>query len=208
MPRPAIWRSLLIFGRMFEVLLRNISEKIALSQEEQAQLKIYFTPKKLRKKQYLLQEGEVCPCLSFVEKGLLRLYTVDEKGLEHMMQFAFEGWWIVDIYSFLTGERSGYNIDALEGSELLTIAHDSFEEMMIRLPKMERYFRILFQNNIIAKERRLASSITYGAEERYRHFAETHPDIVQRIPQNLVASYLGIPPETLSRIRRQLAHRQ
>jgi CRP-like cAMP-binding protein len=193
---------------MYEILLQSISEKIELTSEEQARLKTYFTPKKLRKKQYLLQEGDVCKFLSFTEKGLLRLYSVDDKGVEHMMQFAMEGWWIVDIYSFLTGEPSGYNIDALEDSELLMISRDNFEEMMTILPKMERYFRILFQNNIIAKERRLTSSIAHGAEERYQHFAQSHPNIVQRIPLNLIASYLGITPETLSRIRRNLANKK
>lgn len=193
---------------MFEILLNNIAEKIRLAPEEEAQLKTWFTPKKLRKKQYLLQEGETCKYLAFAEKGLLRLYSVDDKGLEHMIQFALEGWWIVDIYSFLTGEASAYNIDALEDAELLMISRDNFEEMMLTLPKMERYFRILFQNNIIAKERRLASAITYGAEERYSQFAQSHPHIVQRIPQNLIASYLGITPETLSRIRKNLAQKK
>jgi CRP-like cAMP-binding protein len=193
---------------MFEVLLNNISEKIVLTTEEQEQLKTYFTPKKLRKRQYLLQEHDVCKYLAFTEKGLLRLYSVDDKGLEHMMQFALEGWWIVDTYSFLTGEPSRFNIDALDDAELLMINKDNFEEMMDALPKMERYFRILFQNNIIAKERRLESSISYGAEERYQQFAQANPTIVQRVPQNLIASYLGITPETLSRIRRNLANRK
>lgn len=193
---------------MFEVLLNSISEKIALTTKEQEQLKTYFTPKKLRKRQYLLQEGDVCKYLAFTEKGLLRLYSVDDKGIEHMMQFAWEGWWIVDIYSFLTGEPSRFNIDALEDAELLMISKDSFEGMMNALPKMERYFRILFQNNIIAKERRLESSITYGAEERYQQFAQANPAIIQRVPQNLIASYLGITPETLSRIRRNLINRK
>jgi CRP-like cAMP-binding protein len=193
---------------MYEGLLQSINQKIALTSEEQAQLKRYFTPKKLRKKQYLLQEGDVCKYLSFTEKGLLRLYTVDEKGVEHIMQFAMEGWWIVDIYSFLTGEPSGFNIDALEEAELLMISHNNFEEMMNQLPKMERYFRILFQNNIIAKERRLTSSITHDAEEKYHHFVQSHPDLVQRIPLNLIASYLGITPETVSRIRRNPAQKK
>ncbi len=192
---------------MFEALLQNISKKIVLTNEETVQLKTYFTPKKLRKRQYLLQEGDVCKSLAFTEAGLLRLYSVDDKGVEHMLQFALTGWWIVDIYSFLTGEPSRFNIDALEDSELLLLSQENFEAMMAALPKMERYFRILFQNNIIAKERRLESAIASGAEERYQLFEETYPDFVQRIPLNLIASYLGITPETLSRIRRKLSRK-
>ncbi len=193
---------------MFEALLQNIGEKIALTNEETAQLKTFFTPKKLRKRQYLLQEGDVCKSLAFTEAGLLRLYSVDDKGIEHMLQFALTGWWVVDIYSFLTGEPSRYNIDALEDSELLLLSHENFEAMMAALPKMERYFRILFQNNIIAKERRLESAIAFGAEERYRQFEQGYPNFVQRIPLNLIASYLGITPETLSRIRRRFARKK
>ena len=193
---------------MFEALLQNIGEKIALTNEETAQLKTFFTPKKLRKRQYLLQEGDVCKSLAFTEAGLLRLYSVDDKGIEHMLQFALTGWWIVDIYSFLAGEPSRFNIDALEDSELLLLSHENFEAMMAALPKMERYFRILFQNNIIAKERRLESAIAFGAEERYRQFEQAYPNFVQRIPHNLIASYLGITPETLSRIRRKLASKK
>jgi CRP-like cAMP-binding protein len=193
---------------MFEVFFKHVNEKVSLTDKELQIIKTFFTPKKLRKKQYLLQEGDICKYMAFVEKGLLRSYNVDEKGFEHMIQFAWEGWWIADTYSFLSGEPAAYNIDALEEGELLLISLPNFEEMMLQVPKMERYFRILFQNNIISKERRLLSSISYSAEEKYLKLTETNPELVQRIPQNLIASYLGITAETLSRIRKNLMQRK
>lgn len=193
---------------MFDLFFTHINQKVALSEAEQQVVKTFFTPKKLRKRQYLLQEGEPCKYLAFVEKGILRSYNIDNKGVEHIIHFAMEGWWMGDIYSFLSGEPSGYNIDAIEDAELLMITLDGFEQMMVKVPRMERYFRILFQNNIISKERRLISSISYSAEEKYLRLAESSPELLQRIPLNLVASYLGITPETLSRIRKKLAQKK
>lgn len=193
---------------MYEVLFTQVREKIQLTEANAALVKTFFSPKKIRRRQYLLQEGDVCRHLMFVEKGLLRSYNVDEKGTEHMIHFAWEGWWMADTYSFLSGEVSSYNIDALEDSELLLITLQGFEEMMLKVPVMERYFRILFQNNIISKERRLISSISDSAEEKYVRLAGSSPQLVQRIPLNMVASYLGITPETLSRIRKKLAKKK
>ncbi|MGI8635837.1 MAG: Crp/Fnr family transcriptional regulator [Segetibacter sp.] len=193
---------------MFEVFFAHVSEKVTLTHEEQEKIKRFFSPKKLRKKQYLLQEGDVCKNMAFVESGLLRSYNVDEKGLEHMIQFAWEGWWITDTYSFLSGDAAAYNIDAIEDSELLLLTLPLFEEMLVEVPKMERYFRMLFQKNIISKERRLINSITYSAEDKYLNLVESRPELIQRIPQNLIASYLGTTPETLSRIRKNILHKK
>lgn len=193
---------------MFEVFFSHVNDKVQLTNEEQELIKTFFSPKKLRKKQYLLQEGDVCKYMAFVEKGLLRSYNVDDKGYEHMIQFAWDGWWISDTYSFLSQEPSAYNIDAIEDAELLLMSLSHFEDMTLKVPKMERYFRILFQKNIISKERRLINSISYSAEEKYINLSGARPDLIQRIPQNLIASYLGITPETLSRIRKNLSQKK
>jgi CRP-like cAMP-binding protein len=121
------------------------------------------------------------------------------------MQFAFEGWWISDHFSFLTGESAVYNIDALEDSELLLISKQAEEKMLQKIPKFEKYFRILLQNSLIATQRRLISSLSQSAEERYNQLISVCPTIPQRVPQHMMASFLGITPETLSRIRKQIA---
>jgi CRP-like cAMP-binding protein len=190
---------------MFEVLFQKLDEKIELTGAEKELCKSFFTPKKLRKRQYSLQEGDVCRQVAFVEKGMLRSYTIDEKGNEHIMQFAFEGWWISDHFSFLTGEPAVYNIDALEDSELLLLSRQAEEELLQKIPKFERYFRILLQNSLIATQRRLISSLSQTAEERYHELINGCPTIPQRVPQHMMASFLGITPETLSRIRKQVA---
>ena len=189
---------------MFEVLFQKLEGKVGLSEEEKQLCKSFFTPKKLRKRQYILQEGDVCKYLVFVEKGMLRSYTIDDKGNEHIMQFAFEGWWISDQFSFLTGEPAIYTIDALEDCELLLLSRPAEEQLLEKIPKFEKYFRILLQNSLIATQRRLISSLSHTAEERYQQLIKSCTTIPQRVPQHMMASFLGITPETLSRIRKQL----
>lgn len=193
---------------MFDTLFHHITKKISLTTDEFEVCKSYFATKKIRKKQYLLQEGEACKYTAFVTKGLLRSYTVDDKGTEHIIQFALEEWWMADIYSFLTGEPSLYNIDALEDSELLLITKAAQDEMVLAVPKMERFLRLLMQNSLISMQRRLIGSLNYTAEDKYLQLIALLPGIIQRVPQHQIASYLGITPETLSRIRRQMALRQ
>ena len=190
---------------MFERLSQNIHEYISLTEEEFNFCKTLFLPKKLRKKQYLLQEDDVCKYVSFVEKGILRTYIVDEKGNEHILSFPMEGWWTADLYSFLTGEPSLYNIEALEECELLLITKSSWDILLEKTPAFERYFRIIIQNNLIAMQRRLLGSMSETAQEKYTKLVATFPNCVQRVPQHMIASYLGISRETLSRIRRHIA---
>lgn len=190
---------------MFELLSKRFKKETSISDEEIEFAKTLFLPKKLRKKQYLLQDGDVCKYTAFVEKGLLRTFTIDEKGNDHVLQFSMEGWWVADLYSFYTGEASPYNIEALEDCELLLITEPNYEILLNRIPKLERYFRILIQNNLISTQRRLMDSMSVQAEEKYLKLLKNFPDCLQRIPQHMIASYLGITRETLSRIRGNIA---
>ncbi|GAB4014387.1 Crp/Fnr family transcriptional regulator [Spirosoma migulaei] len=186
---------------MYDRLQTHIARLVDLTEDEFTFLKTLFIPKKLRRKHYLLQEGDICKYITFVDKGLLRAYTVDSKGTEHIVQFAPEGWWTSDMYSFLTGERSDYTIEALEDAELLLVDRANMERMVSGVPKMERYLRIMLQNNYVATHRRIVLSLSQSAEEKYTEFVQRYPEIVQRVPQHMIASYLGITPAFLSRIR-------
>lgn len=190
---------------MINILLSQIQEKVSLTEQDKKAIETFFVPKKIRKRQYLLQEGDVCKYLAFVAKGLLRTYNVDDKGTEHISIFGWEGWWLSDFNSFLSGVPAVFNIDAIEDSELMMISLADYNAITLNVPIMDRYFRILYQNSLVTKERRLMSAITHTAEEKYVHLAESYPHIIERIPQNLIASYLGFAPETLSRIKKNLA---
>lgn len=189
---------------MYEIFFRQFNERVSLLKEEEELVKKYITPKKLRRKQYLLQEGDVCKYIAFVEKGALKSYSVDEAGSESIIQFALEGWTISDLYSFLTGEPATYNIDALEDSELLLVSKNAHDELLQKLPKYETYIRLQITNAYIALQKRLTSIISLPLDERYTSFVSTYPNIAQRVPQHMIASYMGLTPETLSRVRRKL----
>jgi CRP-like cAMP-binding protein len=189
---------------MFDLFFEKVNEKVQLTTAEMEACKQYYSIKKLRKRQFLLQEGEVCKYAVFVNKGALRRYTVSEKGDEHILQFAFEGWTIADLFSFITSEPSTSNIDALEDCELLLLSQQKQEELMNAIPKMQRFFFLNIQNAYVALQRRMTAAISLTADEKYLHLVKAYPHIVQRVPQHMIASYLGISPETLSRLRKQL----
>jgi CRP-like cAMP-binding protein len=190
---------------MWDLLLQNISEKeVQLTAPEIEILKSLFTLKKLRKHQYILQEGTVSTHDNFVIKGLARTYRVDEHGQEHILRFTPEDWWTGDLASFLSGQPSIYNIDCLEDTEILRISFADLETLYEKVPKMNKYFRILYQKSIISYNIRLSSALSKSASERYSEFLKRYPQIDQRVPNHLIASYLGITPQSLSRIRNQI----
>jgi CRP-like cAMP-binding protein len=190
---------------MFDVLYQHISKKVSITPKEWEFITQQCIPKKVRKKQYLLQAGDKAEFGIFVNKGCLRSYTVDDNGEEHIVQFAIEGWWIGDLSAFLTNENASYNIDALEDTEVLLMDRDAQDRIIEQVPMYERYLRLLLQGNYIAMHRRLVYAISTTAEEKYLRMQKQYPDIMQRVPQHMIASYLGLKPETLSRIRKKLA---
>lgn len=190
---------------MYELFFRNFNTKVPLTQEDETLIKTYLTPKKLRKKQYLLQEGDVCKAFAFIEKGALKAYSVDDTGNEHIIQFGLEGWIISDLYSFLTGEPATYNIDAIEDAELVLINKSAHEELLKKMPKYETFTRMNITGAYLAMQKRLTSIISSPLEERYANLTALYPDLIQRVPQHMIASYMGLTPETLSRIRRRIS---
>jgi CRP-like cAMP-binding protein len=188
---------------MYDLILKNISRFIDLTEDEKKFFTSLLKIKKLRKKQYLSQEGEISRYEYFVNKGCLRTYLIDEKGLEHIVQFAIEDWWTGDMYSFLTQTPALYTIDALEDSELICLEKNALEELYIKVPKFEKFFRHLLQNAFIAGQRRIIENMSMAADQRYCRFIEQYPLMEKRLPLKQIASYLGITPESLSRIRSQ-----
>lgn len=191
----------------FSLLHTSISK--ALSQELPDELlqPFYdlFVVREVNKKTLLVEEGKVARQLYFFNRGSAYLYYLNEKGEETAIQFALEGYWLTDMYSFLTGKPGLYTAETLEPCELLCIDLLSYESAMVNIPYIERFFRILIQNAFIAQQYRLAKTNSESAEHRYLEFAELYPHFIQRIPQYLIASYLGITPPSLSRIRQKLA---
>lgn len=186
---------------MWDLLLKNLSKYVELTPEECEIIQSLFVYRKYRKRQYIQQEGDVTRFETFVFKGITRTYEVDDTGQEHVVQFGIEDWWVGDLYSFLTETPSTYNIDCLEDTEVLQITKQDQETLYQRVPKMERHFRILVQNAFIASTKRLSSSLSKSASERYEEFIKRYPHIEQRVPNHQIASYLGITPQSLSRIR-------
>jgi CRP-like cAMP-binding protein len=190
---------------MYERYFNHFNQKVPVTQEEWELIQDYLTLKKLRKRQYLLQEGDVCKLIAFVEKGALRLYNVSENGTEHIVQFAVEGQFMTDLYSTFTREPSIYNIDAIEDSELVLITRTASDELRNLSPKYQEFAFLETSEAYIQLAKRMTSVISLSLEQRYQELIDNYPDIVQRVPQHMIASYMGLTPETLSRIRKRIS---
>ena len=185
---------------------KNIEAKInqKLTNEEADKLNNWFVSVELEKSEQIVFEGKVCRTLYFVEKGLMHTFVIDKKGEFNTVQFGFEGYWIGDMFSFFSGKPAIFNVESLEPTKLFAMKYIDFEKACNQISKFESFFRILVQNGYLSALQRIAKSFSDDAEQRYLSLIKQQPALQQRVPQYLVASYLGIKPQSLSRIRRNL----
>lgn len=190
---------------MFERINDYVNRCVTLSVEELDYFNSVLEYKTVIKKTVLLHEGGVCNFEAFINKGCIRTYYIDEKGVEVTLQFAIEDWWVSDIASFHDHKPSNMFIETLEDCELLTLSLPAKENLLARIPKLERMFRIMVQRNLSVLQNRLFKTIVTSAEDKYLDFISRYPTIPQRVAQHYIASYLGISPEFLSKTRTRLA---
>ena len=181
-------------------LISYFDQLIVLTEAEKELVMERFHPRLFRKRQYALQEGDICTQIYFVISGCLRMYKIDDQGNTHIVQFAAENWWINDLGSFHSKKLSELNIDALEDTTVLQISHADLLSLYDQAPKFHRIFRVLIENSFVSLQKRLLQNISSTADDRYKAFLETYPHLVNRLPQTQVAAFLGITPEFLSRI--------
>jgi CRP-like cAMP-binding protein len=192
----------------FDVLRAYLAARAAFTDDDFEFLETVFVPRRIGAGDFLQRAGEVARWAAFVASGCLRSYVIDAKGKEHIVKFAPETWWVADNTSLTAGTPSEYFIDALEDSEVVLIDTPSHQRVLAHVPAYAAAFSNGVQKHAAAKDRRIVSSLTGSAEERYLEFLQTHPSMAQRVPQTMVASYLGMTPETVSRIRRKLSQGQ
>ena len=189
---------------MDERLLHDIQTKIRLTEEEIETFQTFWRQKRIAKNEYLVRNGEICKNDSFVISGSFKAFYIHpETGKDEVLFFAIEDWWATDLDSFANQTPSNYSIQALEESLVQQISFQSFEKLVSTLPKLERYFRLILQGYIASIQKRIILTNAHSAEERYDSFLRRYPKMTQRIPQYLIASYLGITPEFLSKLRRK-----
>ena len=188
-----------------DLILKSVARHISLDEREKEFFISVLEPRALLRKKLYLKSGEVCKHSAFVLEGAVKSYTVDEEGKEHILSFATKEWWISDLYSLISRKPAILNIEAIADSEVLMLSREKQQLLYEKVPKFERFFRILVENSLVANQQRLIDNLSSTAEDRYLRFIEKYPAIPSCVPQHNIASYLGITPEFLSKIRARLA---
>jgi len=187
------------------LLKENIAKHISLSETEVEQFCGLFRHHHIKKKDFLLSEGEVCKFEAFVTKGMFRVYHIDSNGFEQVLYFAIEDWWVTDIDSFINQRQSSLYIEALEDSEVLLISKEDKDYAYQHIPAIEKLFRVMTQKTHVALQRRMIDNLSKTADQRYIDFTEKYPQLAQRLSNIQIASYLGISHEFLSKIRKKIS---
>lgn len=191
-------------GSSYDLILKNVNRFVYLTPAEQETYISLLSKRTVKKKTFLLREGDTIAHEFFVTKGCLKVYTLNDKGVEHISMFAIEDWWTGDILSFINQQPSKYFIEALEDSEVIQISKNNYDLLFEHIPKFERFYRVLYQRSLISYIQRTNQSIALSAEERYTNFTKKYPSLVNRVSQKNIAAYLGVTPEFLSVLRKKL----
>lgn len=186
---------------MHKALLQHIEKIVTLEPCEIDLLESCLSVSTIKKKELVLAEGQVCDTMHFIIKGCMRQYIINSRGTEQTLQFGIENWWITDYLSYHNHIPSHFYIQAVERSNVIALEKSTLESILIKIPKLERYFRIVAQKSFGAAQMRIKFLFTMSAEERYHHFNNLHPEFVQRVPQYMLASYLDFSAEFMSKIR-------
>lgn len=189
-------------------IIRHTEKHIALTGSEQEFFLSLLQEKKLPRKAFFLREGEIAEQTAFVLSGCLRAYSVDNQGIEHILQFAPPNWWITDMFSLLSHTPAHLNIDAIEDTEILVLNKKDQERLYQTVPAFERYFRILIENSTVASRQRVLDNMELSAKERYAKFCNTYPMLINTLPQKQVAAFIGVTPEFLSKMKAEFLRGQ
>jgi CRP-like cAMP-binding protein len=188
----------------YNLVLQNVSRHIALDKEEISYFTGLLSHKEVRRKEFLLQAGAIAKHINFIHSGALKAYYLDVKSDENIIMLAVDDWWITDMYSFTSGKPAMQYISAIEDSVVYQLQKNDFDQLLVRIPVFERFFRILMQNAYIREQLRVIQNLSMPAEERYLNFLKKYPQLVQRVTQKQIASYIGVSPEFLSAMRKRL----
>ncbi|WP_295984206.1 Crp/Fnr family transcriptional regulator [uncultured Algibacter sp.] len=187
-----------------QALLDYINKHVNLTADEEAFLTSKVSYRKYLKGQYIVQQGDVCKYECFVISGCTKTFFVDEEGQEHIIMFAIEDWWASDLGSFITQTPADFSVQCIENTEFIMFSNDDIEDLYSEIPKLERFFRLIIERAFVASQKRLIRNFSLSAKDRYLYFKKQYPKIDQRIPQYMIASYLGVTKEFLSKIKGQL----
>lgn len=185
-------------------IIQNISKIISLTPQEEALFLSKLETKYFKAKTILLNAGDICKEGYFVNSGLLRSFNINDNIVEHVLSFASEGWWIGDMYSLLSQKPGNLFIEVLEDAEVEILSKENQEQLYLEIPKLERFFRILIENSLIANQERLMDNLSLTAEERFEKFCKKHPTLVQKVPQKQIASFIGVTPEFFSKMKSKM----